>query len=201
MINELLAFMGLMALGQFSPGPDMVLLTRTALAGGARNGVLMAAGIATGLMVHSSIAAMGVAVFLTGEGGLALALRLLAGCYLLFLAWQIMPKGQGNEVRQTEALEVPRPYWRGLLCNLLNPKAALFLAAMMAPFTAVSDSPQWPWILAAIIVVQGGVLWSLWAVLLQRPGIRGMYQRSAKWIDRLFALALLVLGVSLFFLS
>ncbi len=51
---ELLAFAGVMALGQFSPGPDMILLTRTALRSGARAGVEMALGIACGLAVHAT---------------------------------------------------------------------------------------------------------------------------------------------------
>ncbi len=43
---ELLAFAGVMALGQFSPGPDMVLLTRTSLKCGAKVGSDGAFGIA-----------------------------------------------------------------------------------------------------------------------------------------------------------
>ncbi len=39
---DLLAFARVMALGQFSPGPDMILLTRTALKSGAWAGVEMA---------------------------------------------------------------------------------------------------------------------------------------------------------------
>ena len=58
---ELAAFAGLMALGQFSPGPDMILLTRTALAEGAKAGAIMALGIASGLLVHASIAVAGLA--------------------------------------------------------------------------------------------------------------------------------------------
>ena len=60
--GELLVFAGLIVLGQFSPGPDMVLLTRTALREGAGAGVRMALGISCGLAVHATIAVAGVAV-------------------------------------------------------------------------------------------------------------------------------------------
>ena len=61
-LAELLAFSGVMALGQFSPGPDMVLLTRTSLKSGVRAGVEMALGIACGLTVHATLAVAGLAL-------------------------------------------------------------------------------------------------------------------------------------------
>ena len=45
-------FVMIMALGQFSPGPDMVLLTRTALSRGCAAGWAVAGGVATGLLLH-----------------------------------------------------------------------------------------------------------------------------------------------------
>jgi threonine/homoserine/homoserine lactone efflux protein len=58
--TALWTFAGVMALGQFSLGPDMILLTRTALKSGARTGVKMACGIACGLSVHATLAFMAV---------------------------------------------------------------------------------------------------------------------------------------------
>ena len=51
-LGELWAFALLIAIGQFSPGPDMLLLTRTALAEGSKAGWLMVFGIVTGLAFH-----------------------------------------------------------------------------------------------------------------------------------------------------
>ena len=72
MIAELWAFSGLMLMGQFSPGPDMLILTRTSLAEGPKTGCLMASGIATGLVVHSILAISGVAVVFSRGGSAAL---------------------------------------------------------------------------------------------------------------------------------
>jgi len=49
MIVELLAFALVVLIGQFSPGPDMLLLTRTALEEGRKSGLFMVLGIVTGL--------------------------------------------------------------------------------------------------------------------------------------------------------
>ena len=79
-------FAGIIVLGQFSPGPDMVLLTRTALRQGTRAGVQMACGSACGLAVHSPIAVGGVAVRFKRFPMLQWLLRWVAAFYLLWLA-------------------------------------------------------------------------------------------------------------------
>ncbi len=198
---ELLAFAGVMALGQFSPGPDMVLLTRTALAEGAKAGVAMACGIATGLAVHATVAVAGVAVAFERSPGLRKVVGWLAAGYLLWLAYRIARERfvawySGALVEEREGSK-GRPYVRGLVCNLLNPKAALFLAAVCAPFLRGGHPWWWPGAIWAVVVFQGGILWSLWAGLLQWRPLRQRYERWSGWIDGAFAVALAGLAARL----
>ena len=197
---ELAAFAGLMALGQFSPGPDMILLTRTALAEGAKAGAIMALGIATGLTVHATLAVAGLAVVFEKSPPLRRAIAWLAAAYLLWLAWHLAraalrPAPVPDETAARAAAK--SPFLRGLICNLLNPKAVLFLAAVCAPFLSGPHPPWWPFAIAAVVIVQGGALWALWARLLQWPPLRSRYRRSARWIDGAFGLALAGLAVRL----
>ena len=69
MIGELWAFALIMLIGQFSPGPDMLLLTRTSLAEGLRSGWMMVLGISTGLTLHASLAIGGIAVVVSQGRG------------------------------------------------------------------------------------------------------------------------------------
>ena len=57
--SDLAAFAGLLALGQFSPGPDMVLLTQTSLSHGRTAGWWTTAGITTGLAFHATFSRLG----------------------------------------------------------------------------------------------------------------------------------------------
>ena len=75
MMAELWAFALIMLIGQFSPGPDMLLLTRTSLAEGLRSGWMMVLGISTGLTLHATLAIGGIAVVLAREGSLQLDLK------------------------------------------------------------------------------------------------------------------------------
>ncbi len=198
---ELALFAGVMALGQFSPGPDMILLTRTALAEGAKAGAWMALGIATGLTVHTSIAVAGLAVAFQQSATLRHAVSWLAAAYLLWLAGCLMRAALTPPAPAGPADERPAasrsPYLRGLICNLLNPKAVVFIAATCAPFLSGSHPPWWPFAIVALVIVQGGTLWALWARLLQWRPLRTRYENSARWIDGAFGIALAVLALTL----
>jgi threonine/homoserine/homoserine lactone efflux protein len=89
------------------------------------------------------------------------------------------------------------PFVRGLLCNLFNPKVALFLAAVCAPFLAGNHPGWWPYAIWGVIVGLGVGLWSLWVVLLQWQPLRVRYERAGGWIDGIFGVALLALAVRL----
>lgn len=206
---ELAAFAGVMALGQFSPGPDMILLTRTALAEGARAGAIMACGIASGLAVHTALAVGGLALAFERMPALRLAVAWLAAGYLTWLAFHLLAGHFLTRAAAAPAADAPvpvqprrhRPYFRGLICNLLNPKAVLFLAAVSAPFLAGDRPVWWPAAIWAVVVFQGCVLWALWARLLQWHPLRSRYERAAKWIDATFAIALVALALRLLWLA
>ncbi|HBE21953.1 MAG TPA: hypothetical protein DDW21_00530 [Verrucomicrobiales bacterium] len=194
---ELALFSLIMALGQFSPGPDMLLLTRSSLHHGARAGSSTALGIATGLALHSAIALSG-GVFLLQQAApmITLITKILATCYLFYLAWMIL---QASTSLSTSANPAPARshFLRGLTCNLLNPKVALILASVCTPFLHKNASPLRPWLLASIIVVQGAALWILWAHLLQHNRLKTFYEQHQDRISQGFAAFLALLSVLL----
>ena len=200
--NELWLFAGLIVLGQFSPGPDMVLLTRTALRDGSKAGVEMAVGISSGLLVHSTIAVGGVAVAFARFPMLRWVLQWVAAFYLLWLAygllrsaWLAWQTGMPHMVAAQSSGK--RPFVRGLLCNLFNPKVPLFLAAVCSPFLAGDHPSWWPFAIGGVVVGLGIGLWSLWVVLLQWRPLRTRYERAAGWIDGVFGVAMAALAVRL----
>ncbi len=194
MSGELWAFAVIMVVGQFSPGPDMLLLTRTALAEGLRAGWMMVFGIVTGLAFHATIAIGGMAVILARGGLVAQAMKWLAAGYLLWLAWGLLKKqGGGGE----EVIPKRSPYLRGLFCNLLNPKVLVFFAGVVAPFLTEGHPPWWPYALWGLIVGEGLFFWCLWVWLLQVPKIRRGYQKVGRALDLVFAAGLTLLAVNL----
>ncbi len=205
--GEWLVFVGVMALGQFSPGPDMLLLTRTALASGRKSGCWTAIGIACGLAFHAAIAVTGVATLLEKGGWISTTLKCIAAAYLIWLAIQLirsgLKAGSLKVGKSTTVSDTSFANWkRGLLCNLLNPKVAVFLAGVTAPFLVIGDVPdRWPLMLWATIVLEGIVLWCVWVFLLQARIIRECYLKAAHWFDLAFGVALLSVAAVLVFTS
>jgi threonine/homoserine/homoserine lactone efflux protein len=199
---ELLAFAGVMALGQFSPGPDMILLTRTALRTGTRSGVEMALGIACGLAVHATLAVGGLALAFERLPVMREVLRWVAVAYLMWLGYRMLVEVfvswySGAKVEIDTRTSARQPFLRGLFCNLLNPKAAIFIAAVSAPFLRGERPDWWPFAIWGIVVGQAGILWSLWACLLQWRPLRSRYESAGRWIDGAFGIALGALAVRL----
>lgn len=197
--EELLAFAGVMILGQFSPGPDMLLLTRTALKLGARAGVEMALGIACGLAIHAALSVAGLAAVFEQSPTLWQGLRWLAGGYLLWLAFRIGVKTfkiklPGSEA-EPEAATGSRPFFRGLFCNLFNPKAAIFLTAVIVPFLRGDRPVWWPHAIFGVVVGQAFLLWALWAWMLQWAPFQRIYRQAECWIDGVFAVILGILAI------
>lgn len=203
MTSDLWVFAGLIVLGQFSPGPDMLLLTRTSLREGRGAGLRMAAGITCGLMVHSAIAVTGVAVLLQRFPMIKLGLQWLAAGYLIWLSVGLLksafrkPPSDGATGKATASPPRRSAWLRGFLCNLLNPKVALFLAAVCAPFLTHVPGAGRAIALWIIVVGLGIVLWSLWVVTLQWQPARRLNENCARWIDGFFGFALVALALSL----
>jgi len=195
-------FAGVMVLGQFSPGPDMLLLTRTALNEGWQTGVKMAAGIACGLAMHATLAVGGLAVMFERLPVLRHVLQWVAAVYLLWLAWGLTRAAvavwrEGGVRAPETGANRHSPFVRGLLCNVFNPKVALFLAAVCAPFLSGKHPSWWPFLIWGTIVGLGLGLWSLWVVLLQWRPLRVRYERAAGWMDGIFGLVIAALAVRL----
>lgn len=185
-----------MALGQMTPGPDWVLVTRWALAHGFRSAVWTATGIAIGLMLHAAVAVGGLAVYVRKSEALWLAARWLAAGYLLWIAFGLVRPGK-RLAGEGEPAVRRRPFLQGLLCNVLNAKVSLLLAAVCAFYLRGEHAPWWPWLLWAVIVIQGWTLWVAWAALLQVKSVRSAYAMAQQWLDASFAVALLALAVRL----
>lgn len=195
-------FGGVLALGQFSPGPDLLLLTRTALSWGRSAGWWMALGIATGLCVHAAVAIGGMAYLIAQGGWLATTLRWAAAVYLVWLGLQLGREAlvafhagvQREEPRVEAGAGRGLHFRRGLLCNILNPKVALYFAVVVTPFLAGDRPAWWPGALWLILVGEGLLLWMSWVWVLQFRPIRDRYLKAGKWIDATFSLALLALA-------
>ncbi|MDQ7807058.1 LysE family translocator [Amycolatopsis sp. A133] len=158
------SFLLVVVLGAMSPGPDFVVVTRSALSGGRRAGMAAGAGIALGVFAWVVAIALGVAAVLTASAVAFTVVKLAGAAYLVVLgvkAWLAVRRG---EYRDLAAAAGPRQlaagaaFRQGLVTNLLNPKVAVYFLALLPQFLPADGSTLQTLELAAIATA-GTVLW------------------------------------------
>ncbi len=126
-----------------TPGPDMLLVIARSLAGGPRDGVLVAAGLLGGLLLHTAIVSLGLAALLAASAVAFDLLKWAGAAYLAWLGVQIV-----RHAGDVAALAAPRRHYRagellaqGFLSAALNPKLALFFLAFLPQFADGRAAP------------------------------------------------------------
>lgn len=192
-----------MLIGQFSPGPDFLLILKNSLNHGRKAALFCAAGIALGLTIHTSLSIAGLAFLFNSSETVGKAMRYAGAAYLVYLSIRLLISTRNlscaNEA-QDHLQQVPLPcsaaFRQGFLTNLLNPKVVVFISAMLARFLEPGSLPLEKGIYAAIIVVQGAVFWALFANLLQARIIRNAFLRYQHQVNLGFALLLIVAAIT-----
>ncbi len=143
------AFLIALAVVYLVPGPDMLLLFQTGARQGRRAALVTALGLALARACHVLMAATGLALLFRTAPWTFDLVRLLGAAYLAWLGLQML-RGGGLALPTSDAGSAPvvphadrRALLRGLLTNLLNPKALLFCSVLLPQF--VSPGPvRWP---------------------------------------------------------
>lgn len=121
-------------LAEITPGPNMSYLAIVALGDGRRAGLAAVAGVASGLMLLGILASLGMAAAIAAVPGLEGALRGMGVAYLLWLAWQGWCGAKDGVEHAARGSSPAQFFLRGLITNLLNPKAFAFYLAVLPAF-------------------------------------------------------------------
>jgi threonine/homoserine/homoserine lactone efflux protein len=119
-----------------TPGPAVFYIVTRSFHQGRRAGIVSAAGIAVGTLVHVGAAALGVSALLATSAAAFATLKYLGAGYLVFLGIRrLRDKGAGDAAgRETPRERPSRIFTHGILVNILNPKTALFVLAFLPQF-------------------------------------------------------------------
>lgn len=119
---------------EVTPGPNMAYLAILALSDGRRAGFAAVAGVALGLGIVGAAAALGVGAMIEASPALYQTLRWGGVAYLLWLAWTGWREADEPPEHAPQGSSLGRFFTRGLVTNLLNPKAAAFYVAVLPGF-------------------------------------------------------------------
>jgi len=180
-LHLLFAYIAALLIVFLLPGPDMALILQTSASSGARRGLVVACGLATARSIHVTLSACGVAALLRSAPALYEAIRVGGALYLGYVAWQIL-RSPGFAVQLDGRAEVKLPrlratFFKGMLSNLMNPKALLFCSVLMPQFIR-SEAGAVAWQVASL-----GVLLVVIGFLLDTAYALGA-SRLSNWLQR-----------------
>ncbi len=153
-LTTILLFAGTSMLIELTPGPNMAYLAIVGVSQGRKPGYAAVAGVALGLAIVGIAAALGLAAMISASPLLYQILRWAGVVYLLRLAidgW----RDASEEIEHAPLGSSNALYFRrGLITNLLNPKAAVFYIAVLPGFVdPVGNVMQQTLILSATFVI------------------------------------------------
>lgn len=127
-------FLVALALG-LAPGPDILFVFSQSLAQGSMAGMFVTLGLCTGLCVHVTLAALGVAKVLETWPR---AFQMVTWCGAAYLVWLGVGAWRSAAVVAVDGggtvLSAGRLYLRGIVMNVCNPKVILFFVALLPRF-------------------------------------------------------------------
>lgn len=170
MLVSFVAFIGAATLIVLLPGPDTLVVVRSILRGGRRQGILTALGNLTGLTLWVLAAALGIAALLRASEVGYTVLRVVGACYLVLLGVQAW-RTRGTVARADGGAVSLRGtgFRAGLLTNLFNPKVGVFFITFLPGFVPEGASVGWMTVaFGATFVLLTALYWVLLLVLAGR---------------------------------
>lgn len=167
--NMWLAFLAAAVVIAVSPGPGAVLSMATGLRHGYAVALRAILGLQTALLIQLAIVVLGLGAVLAASATAFLIVKIAGAGYLIWLGvrkWRAPVEllDDGTAARDTRGV-----YLQGVLVNLTNPKAIVFMVALVPQFID-PQLPQWPQflIIATTMVGTDMLVMSCYALLAGR---------------------------------
>lgn len=131
---QFLAITLLIILAAISPGPDFAMVTKNALFYHRKAGVYTALGVSSSLLIHATYCILGLAIVISKSLLAFSIIKYLGASYLVYIGIKsLLAKREMTTINSDHKSHRNLNNWQafrqGLLCNLLNPKAIMFLLA------------------------------------------------------------------------
>lgn len=173
-----------------APGPATLAVSAVAMTRGRPEALVFAAGLSLGLTIWGVVAAVGLGAAILAWAPALVVFRLAGGAFLLWLAWCAArralapaPIGPADAPADRGGGAPTDVLRRGVLLNMVNPKAILAWAAFIAFELPEVAGPTG---FAAIVVIAsmvGAAIYTSYAFAFSHASVRAGYARCRRWVD------------------
>ena len=199
---ELLAFLGVSLLISVTPGPDMAVVTKNALAHGRRGVVLTTSGFALALGIWVTATAVGLSALLRTSGEVLFLLKIAGALYLAYLGVRTLleSRAQPADLLASAAPAAPAHaiFRQGFLSAISNPKLGVWFVTFLPQFVLPGQAVLPRLLLLGVIFTAIGLIWmNVYGLFVTR--LRGLITapRVRQWMQRVTGVVLLGFGARL----
>lgn len=197
----LLSICALHFIAQLSPGPDVLLVAKSAASTTRANTLKIILGISVGVAVWVMLTLLGFSVLIQQWPWIQHLLMLIGGFFLAKMGYAMLKGGFASLKQRTELngkIEAPKNYFLlGLFTNLANPKIVIYFSSVfslaLSSTAGMNLKPQ----LALIIPIQTFLVFSVLMMIMSMAKIKVIYQKSGSYIDILSGIFFLIFAVFL----
>ncbi len=202
MDTELLAFIGVSLLLAVTPGPDMAVVTKNALAHGRRGVVLTTTGIALALGIWTGATAVGLSALLRTSGEALFVLKLVGAADLAYLGVRTLLDSRRRPADLLASAPEPAPahaiFRQGFLSAISNPKLGVFFVTFLPQFVMPGQPVLPRLLLLGVIFAVIGFTWLIvYGTFVTRMRDVITAPRVRQWMERVTGVVLLGFGVRL----
>lgn len=167
--NILIPFLTASVLLTFMPGPDIIYVIMQSITNGKKYGIATALGLVSGIIIHTTLIAFGVAAIIKKSDTLFFLIKLFGAVYLFYLAYKTYKSSSEIQIGEDK---IPNNslitlYKQGFIMNLLNPKVVIFFLAFFPGFIIESEVnvTQQIYILGLLFMLQAFVVFSFISIV------------------------------------
>jgi threonine/homoserine/homoserine lactone efflux protein len=194
MLEALVAFLPVAAALAISPGPATALVVHAAARGGRRPAVLATAGDAVGLGLWAVASMFGVSALVAASATAFTVLKIVGAIVLVWFGIQALRRARGP--REAALPLAGRPFHRGVITALANPKVGLFYVALLPQFVPEGSALLPTTLLLAAAQITLSVTWYL-LLLSFVSRARAAFMRGARRLEAISGAALIGFGIKL----
>ena len=202
MDTQLLAFVGVSLLLAVTPGPDMAVVTKNALAHGRRGVLLTTTGIGLALVIWATATAVGLSAVLRASGDLLFVLKIAGAAYLAYLGVRTLLDSRRRPADLIAGTPPPAPahaiFRQGFLSAISNPKLGVFFVTFLPQFVGPAQSLL-PRLLELgfVFAVIGWTWMNVYGFFVTRLRDFITAPRVRQWMERVTGIVLLGFGARL----
>jgi RhtB (resistance to homoserine/threonine) family protein len=195
-MENLLMYILIAAMMVIVPGVDFILVTKNTVSLGTRAGQFTILGVATGLIIWTIVAILGLATIFSQSVVLFNLIKYLGAAYLLILGIKSLKHkntvsieidhSQNNaEANNRSSGQYKSCFWQGFLSNVLNPKTVVVYITLMPQFIHTNQNVLLQLVILGAILIFIAILWFLIVVHVlnfiriwfKKPKVQSMFNK------------------------